>query len=246
MFSRLFLMQKSVEKMGTHNLARNLLGVFKSVNEAYKIMVVSFLLLFSMTPALLAYSPANAEKEMVRIRKSEPTFSEIAREALKRERLDIGEVQNWKKKIRKAPWLPTLSVGYDRALRETSAITISDNVSVSTSGVAVGPDETDRDQTLVNGDTFRVRAIWDLSEVVFHKSTLAVSQEGREISKGRTTLTDYLFKIYAERREAQAQYFLLKGSGNPKKILFREKVQALSEQLDLFTDDKFSGRWRNE
>ena len=199
-----------------------------------------------MTPAPFAYSLQKTEMEMSRIRKSEPTFSEIANEALKRERLDIHEVQNWKKKIKKAPWLPTLSVGYDRALRETNAITISDNISVSSSGVAVGPDETDRDQTLINGDTFRVRAVWDLSEVVFHKSTLAISQEGRDISKSRTTLTDYLFKVYSERREAQAQYFLLKGSGNPKKILLREKVQALSEQLDLFTDDKFYNRWRNE
>lgn len=210
------------------------------------IMIFGFILSFAIAPAPFAYSLQKTEVEMTRIRKSEPTFAEIAREALKRERLDLDEVLKWKKKIKKAPWLPTLSVGYDRALRETNAITISDNISVSTSGVAVGPDETDRDQTLINGDTFRVRAIWDLSEVIFHKSTLAVSHEAREISKGRTTLTDYLFKVYSERREAQAQYFLLKGSGNPKKILFREKIQALSEQLDLFTDEKFSDRWRNE
>lgn len=216
------------------------------MSKAYKIMVVSFLLSFAIAPAPFAYSLQKAEIEMARIRKSEPTFSEIAREALKRERLDVNEVQNWKRKIRKAPWLPTLSVGYDRALRETNAITISDNISVSSSGVAVGPDETDRDQTLINGDTFRVRAVWDLSEVVFHRSTLAVSQEGRELSKSRTALTDYLFKVYSERREAQAQYLLLKETGNPKKVLLREKVRALSEQIDLFTDDIFSDRWRDE
>lgn len=210
------------------------------------IMVLGFIFSFTIAPAPFAYSLQRAETEMARIRKGEPTFSEIAREALKRERLDLHDVQKWKKAIKKAPWLPTLSVGYDRALRETNAITISDNVSVSTSGVAVGPDETDRDQTLVNGDTVRVRAIWDLSELVFHRSTLAMSQEGREISKSRTTLTDYIFKVYSERREAQTQYFLLKGSGNPKVLLLREKMQALSEQLDLFTDEKFSDRWRNK
>ncbi|MBI2338778.1 MAG: hypothetical protein HYU99_00190 [Deltaproteobacteria bacterium] len=210
------------------------------------LMVWGFILSFTIAPAPFAYSLQKAETEMARIRKSEPAFSEIAQEAFRREKLDLGQIQEWKKKMKAAPWLPTLYAGYDRALRKTSGISISDNVSVSTSGVAVGPDETDQDETLFNGDTLRFRAVWQLDEVVFHRSTLAASQEARDISKSRLALSDYLFKIYSERREAQAKYYLFKGSGGAKSLLLREKIEALTDQLDLFTEGRFSDRWRRE
>lgn len=208
------------------------------------LMSVVVVLLFCSSPQ--AYSLSRASKELSKIRQQEPTFSDVVKEAFKKEKLGLHQIDIWKKRMKTAPWLPKLYVGYDRTLRETNGISISDNVSVSSSGIAIGPVESDLDQTLVNGDAIKFRAVWELDQLVFHKSTLSASREKRELVKTRLSLSDYLFKVYLERRALQSQYFLLKGTGNKKQLIIREKIEALTEKLDLFTARTFTNQWWRE
>lgn len=211
-------------------------------NVSHITLVILFLCsFFAIQPAVSASGIGTFLKK---IHQQEPTFGEVARVAYKNEKLDLSRLEEWKKKMRKAPWLPKLYFGYDRALKDTTSVSVTDNISVTSDSVTVGPSDNNLDETLNEGDVFRVHAVWSLDELIFHSSTLRISQEGRELAKSRLELSNYLFKIYGERRDLLAKYFLTKN--DPKSILLREKINSLTEQLDLFTDNQFANRWWRE
>lgn len=178
---------------------------------------------------------------LLKIKNQEPSFSQIVDQAFKRENLSWNDYLEIKKKMKVAPWLPKLYLGYDRALKETTSISISDTISVSSSTVTVGPEDNDWDQSFNEGDAIKVRAVWDLDELLFHEQSLSLSEEKRDLAKARMDLSDYLFKVYAERRQLQSQYYLMRNS--PKKILIGEKIGVLTEKLDLYTDGHFKQWW---
>lgn len=190
-----------------------------------------------------ASSSIRIQKKLDQIHIQEPRFDEIAQEAMKNEKLDLASINEWKKKMKKAPWLPKVSLGYDHSFKESSAISISDNISVSSDTVTVGPDDNDLDQSIDQGNVLRFRAIWSLDQLVFHSATLSASQEGREISQSRLRLSDYLSKIYSQRSELLGKYYLLKSSSPSKALLVREQIRVLTEQLDFFTDNAFAHQW---
>lgn len=202
---------------------------------------VFFIILVLLSP--LVHGHVLLASPLQNILSAEPDFSEIIKTAAQIEKLDLKNIEHWERRARKAPWLPTLSFGYDRALRETDTISISDNVSVSSDNVTIGPSETDVDQSAVQGDVFRVRAVWSLDELVFSPKTLDVSGEVRELFKNRLQLSDYLFKIYSKRRELMAQYLLVQGASPAKAFLLNEQITVLTDQLDAWTDGRFQSRW---
>lgn len=200
-----------------------------------------FLFLFGLTVSFVVQ--AQGEDPLEKIRMSEPTYSEILATALRLEKLDNGAVIDWQKKIKQAPWLPTLSVGYDRILKENDGLSIADKISVSNDTVTIGPPANDRNQDTSTGNVFRVRATWALDETLFSKSTLSVSQETREISKSRMTFGDYLFKAYNHRRQLLVDYFYFKNNNPSKAKKVREEIIATAEEINAFTGGIYSQRW---
>jgi len=183
------------------------------------------------------------ETHLTKIRSQEPSFNEVVRVALREEKLDLDRLEEWKHKMRVAPWLPKLSAGYDYATKNQTSLSVTDNISVTSSAVTVGPSDNNSDQTLNSGNVFRVRALWSLDDLVFHSSTLAASREGRDLSKSRLELVDALFKIYSGRKELLSKYWILKKSSNPKSVLIIEKIRDLTEELDFFTNGAFANQW---
>lgn len=206
-------------------------------------VILVFLSLFLFLAVPCAHSLSRISHELEKIRNQEPTFAEIVQEALKREKLQWYEIEKWKKKMRLAPWFPALALGYDHALRRTNALSITDNISVTNSGVTVGPDDQDIDESLYNGNTLRLRASWSLDEIVFNPATFQTSREMREMTKARLSLSDYIFKIYSERRKLLGEYYLLGGGRNSKSFIIREKILSLTEELDLLTSSVFTDQW---
>lgn len=186
---------------------------------------------------------SNIAVHLTKIRSQEPSFNEVVRVALREEKLDLNRLEEWKRKMRAAPWLPKLSAGYDYATKNQTSLSITDNISVTSSAVTVGPSDNNSDQTLNSGNVFRVRALWSLDDLVFHSSTLAASREGRDLSKSRLELIDILFKIYSGRKELLSKYWILKKSGKPKSVLMIEKIRDLTEELDFFTNGVFANQW---
>jgi hypothetical protein len=178
-----------------------------------------------------------------KIRNEEPKFLELVAAAFREEKLDWGEVSLLKRKMKQAPWLPVLSVGYDRQFRKDQSVSFNDNISVTSSAVTVGPPDNNQDFSINHDDVFRVRASWDLSEVIFHPAELKLQDTERNVSVSRVRLMDSLYKTYSERRKLLTQYFLLVPSDSTKKILLGEQIHVLAERIDAFTGGVFTNRW---
>ncbi len=182
-------------------------------------------------------------KNLAQIHKQEPTFADVMEIVFNREKLNLEQIEIWKKKMRSAPWVPKVSAGYDRVLKDTHSASVNDNISVTSNGVNVGPADNNSDQTVYAGDVFRVRAVWELDETIFHPQTLSASREARDLSQTRMQISDYLFKTYAKRRELMGEYFLLKKKGDDKVVIVLEQIRSFTDQLDAWTDEKFSKKW---
>lgn len=184
-----------------------------------------------------------AKTSLSAIRQREPSFLEVFETAAEKENLGWQALTETKKKMRRAPWLPTLYAGYDLTLRETTAVSVTDNISVTGSGVAVGPRDNDWDQSNNRGDVLHFKAIWNLSEIVYPSSSLAHEREVRGLSLDRLKFRDYLSKIYAERRKCLAEYWLMTGRSDAKAVQLREKIASLTQELDAVTANRYADRW---
>ena len=173
--------------------------------------------------------------------KSEPTFDEIMPVILQAEHLSWSDGRQWKKQMRRAPWLPTLSVGYDHSFRETESIAITDNISVTSSAVNVGPSDNNWDESLNRAQVFRVRALWSLDQLIFHSATFQRSSEMRNLSHSRQNLVDDVFKTYQERKKLVR---LIDQGCSSKCRLMRAQVESFTEKINFYTRGAFAHRWR--
>lgn len=171
----------------------------------------------------------------------EPAFDEIMPMILQSEHLGWSDVREWKKQMRRSPWLPTLSVGYDHSLRQNRAIAITDNISVTNSAVNVGPSDNNWDESLNRAQVLRVRALWSLDELVFHPATFQMSSELRNISHSRQALVEDVFKTYQERKKLVR---MIDQGCTSRCGLMRAQVESLTEKLNFYTRGAFAIRWR--
>jgi hypothetical protein len=177
------------------------------------------------------------------IKAREPSFSQILKAYLKRQDFTTTNLKKWERKIKMAPFFPTLYAGYDHQLRETEALSVNDNISVSGGTVTIGPEDNDWDLANNQGQVFRVRAVWQLSDAIFNRDLFALSQERRALSKICQEAEADLYKIFEERHLYLAQY-LMQASGQSKKSqLYYTKYLLLTERLDALTGRRFSKLW---
>ncbi|EKD41753.1 MAG: hypothetical protein ACD_73C00548G0002 [uncultured bacterium] len=167
------------------------------------------------------------------------SFYEIIQRAYQKERLNWDELDAVKKKMARAPWLPTLSVGYDRVIRETNSIDLNDNISVSSGGVFVGPGDSNLTQSVNQGDQLRLRAMWRLDQLVFPEATINAFNMERNVFKNRRELSDDLFKLYLEREKTLAQ-IKLHGAPSKEGLPLKQKLNALNDRLNAETDGLLS------
>lgn len=190
-----------------------------------------------VSPAALAINNHGASNR-------EPSFTEIMHVALKNEDLTHISAGQWQKKIKWAPLLPQLYIGFDQNLKKTSSLSITDNISVTNAGVTVGPADNDWDETLNDSQVLRVRAVWDLDELVFHPASLQIAREFRETTKLRLQWMDEIYEIYVKRRGYLYEYF--NQGSKVKKSLLREKINLLTAKLDFLTGGVFRNEWWQE
>lgn len=168
----------------------------------------------------------------------EPTLHQLERAALTYSGTDPQEIRHWKSRARWAAALPKVMVGYDKKAYTQINNTIQDSVSVSSSGVTLGPPETKLDQNDNLNRGFEVKATWDLSELIFTNNSLAISSESRYRTMVRGQVLEELHQVYFERKK-----ILLKEEG--KKIedmsqMTRLHLEELEAKLDSLTGDYFS------
>lgn len=198
-----------------------------------------FLIMIVITFFLVSDGFAKPSKSPV-----EPLFSEILRAHLQQQGLRSDWVASWRKRVRRAPWLPTLYVGYDLGLKRSQGYSVTDNISISGGVATVGPDDHNVDFDSNSGHTVRLRAVWKLDETVFNRNELLLSKEWREQLKQQDQIAEKLYKIFEQRLLMMMRYEQLRQSSKTKAQAFLIKYRALTEILDAKTGAIFHKRWR--
>lgn len=167
----------------------------------------------------------------------EPNFSEVLKVVLQVHEIQPAVGDRWARQMKWAPLLPSLYVGYDHSLKSSTTLSVTENISVTSNAVNVGPADNDWDYNYNTGNTLRFRAVWDLDELVFHSAEFNRSRELRDLVKTKLSLSDYTFNIYAARKKLLAQYSL---RGNRT---HDEQIKLLTERIDALTNNQFTERW---
>lgn len=202
-----------------------------------------FVFLFFLVFAF--HSDAADSSSFIKIKNAEPSLREIMNVHLQREHLSDDEFQGWQKRIRTAPYLPQLYLGYDQQLKKSDSLSINDNISVSDGIVTEAPEDNNYDIDNDVGQVFRVRAVWELDEIIFHRHQFPLANVRRQYAVERSRVSDALYKIYEARYLCLAQYFATKATAPQKADQFYTKYLLLTDRLDELTAGKFTDRfWR--
>ena len=161
----------------------------------------------------------------------------LQEKALEYAGIDIHPMRSWREKIHKAPLLPRLQLGVERYLRNDLNVRLADSVSVSSSGVVVGPEETQQVASQNRNLNFSVKAIWDLNELIFSQNDLQVSREIRDLAREREHLLSQVDQRYFEWLKLGS--LQNKFHGRAKDDL-KFKKSLLAADLDGYTGGWFS------
>lgn len=181
------------------------------------------------------------------IKSSEPSFSDIMQVYFANENLDGEDLRGWPKKIKTAPYLPTLYVGFDHQIRQTQSQSVKDNISVTSGIVTVGPADNNYDFNNNFGSAMHVRAVWNLDELIFNRYDVELFNARQANAKTRAGFSADIYKIYEGRYLCLEQYLELKQTGSHKAGVFYAKFLALTDRLNEITRDTFQNKfWREK
>jgi hypothetical protein len=201
------------------------------------------LLFITLLSAVAAAYPAAAAGPrapgLAVIKRGEPVFADILKVYLEEEQLGSEHLRDWERKIRKAPLLPTLYVGFDHSNRRSESLSVTDNISISGGTVTVGPEDNDLDLDNDQGQVIRVRAVWKLDEVVFNSQLFNLARERRELATLKLITAEKIHKIYESRYVALMRY--LKSPSEEAYL----KYEILTDRLSQLTGRRFEKKfWR--
>lgn len=166
-----------------------------------------------------------------------PPLATLEEAALRRAGLDPKIIQRWEKKSRLSAALPTLQVGFEnKDLQQNTAI-IQDSISVTSSGVAIGPESNRVDQDISLNRGFEFKAVWALNELLFNRDELEVSREARDLLIVRRGLVEELHQNYFE---LKSQLLKMQTDAVLSQDPFaRMRTEQLMERLDSLTGGTF-------
>ena len=195
-----------------------------------------YLFLF-FTSSVNAASSVSFQK----IKSAEPSFKDIMSAHLRHEHLSDDEFNGWQKRIRQAPYLPKLYLGFDQQLKRSDSLSVNDNISITSGLVTEGPEDNNYDVNSDVGQVFRVRAVWDLDQLIFQHEQFSLASTRRQFAVERSREADAIYKIYEARYLCLAQYFTTRTAA------FYTKYLLLTDRLDEITNGVFTNRfWRKQ
>ncbi|MCP5464295.1 MAG: hypothetical protein H7A33_04635 [Deltaproteobacteria bacterium] len=200
-------------------------------------LIVSFFTLLSVSAGAIP----NESREEILL--SGPRFHDVLDAALKSDGLSASEMISWKKKIKAAAFLPTLYAGYDHSLKRGVGSGTSENVSISSGVVSIGPQESDYDYDADLGQVVRVRAVWRLDETIFNRDLFSWSREMRSHLQLKHQVSERLFKVYRARQQLLERFLRFSNlKSRPAQKIYEEYL-LLTEYLDALTGGRLSDRW---
>lgn len=168
----------------------------------------------------------------------EISLHDLEKAALRYSDLESQEIQKWKSRSQWSAALPRVMVGYEQRAAIQVNNSLQDSVSVSNSGVTIGPPESSLDQDNNFNRGFEAKAYWDLNELVFSKNSLAIASEARYRQIIRSQLLEDLHQAYFERKK-----LLIQTRNKPTEEWtagMRIRLEEIEAKLDAMTGGAFS------
>lgn len=140
--------------------------------------------------------------------------------------LRVPQRRAWIRRVRAATLLPAVSAGYDhRRGRGWDHHLQLD-----------APDELDTDSSVTQ--TFRVRATWDLSQLVYSSDELRVTQTILDIQSRRATVRAQVQSLF-ERRQAHVAAWTLAAPHDPHRAELETEIRQLTQALEVLCGVEF-------
>ncbi len=172
-----------------------------------------------------------------------PSLQTLEEIALRYAGLDPQRITDWEHDARWAPALPRLQVGWESNLINQNTTVIQDSVSVTSSGVNIGPASNRLDADFSNNQGMEVRALWELREVLFNPDQILISREARDLYVFRSRLREELQQAYFTLKETLQQ--LQQFPQTKRDPYLQIKIEQAIAKLDSLTGGEFSNLWQS-
>lgn len=158
-------------------------------------MALALALALAPAPAPAPAVPADPEALARAIQglPRKPTLATVQRAAVRRARLDGGDVRRWLRRARAASLLPTLTTSYDLRLDRGWSLDREPGV----------PDALQND--LGNVTTLRLKATWELDRAVFDPDELRAARAALDLVDWRERVIIEVTQLYFERQRLLLQ-----------------------------------------
>lgn len=231
-------------------MARKLLCVWV-MKIAFSIVVVLLALLLQLnrsaaaprkTPAASVVLAGSSEHWVAMAQADEPGLLDVERAAMEHAQLAEDPSRDWRKKARQSAALPTLSLSVDTGYLNRANFNVQDSISVTSSGVAIGPDSNNINQYATNQTMFTAKAVWSLPDTLFHRQTLAIEQQVRSRFNDRAKVSERISSLYYERLHLKS--VLMATRKHPARypidrVALMTALQKVTGELNLMTGGWF-------
>lgn len=173
-----------------------------------------------------------------------PDAGEVFETALRYARMTTADLTRWKKNIKYSALLPSLQFGYQRIVTDNVDVRVDDSVSVTSSGVNVGPSASGYNQKVDNRNNVEVKATWYLDELLFNRDDLAISSESRAQISARKELLGEITDNYFQLKQLVSIYVAKQKTSEKLKGNLRLEIGRLTGRLDAATGGWFSQRFK--
>ncbi len=167
-----------------------------------------------------------------------PDVTMVQKIALEYARVRPEDLTKLKKRTMMAAVLPSFQIGVQQNFQNNIDIAINENVSVTSAGSTIGPDTSDINQRSNNNSSFEVKAVWQLSELIYNKDMLDVAQEARMQARDRRQILADVNKFYYEWLELKNGVKRPRNKRLPPPSPYR--LQQVAAELDSLTGGWFS------
>ncbi|MBI2343010.1 MAG: hypothetical protein HYV02_01535 [Deltaproteobacteria bacterium] len=172
--------------------------------------------------------------QMVQAQQQMPSMAALHAAVRAHAQLSSQTPVQWARRAKRAAWLPRLQLGTRYGFRDDLQLDLDDSVSVSGSGVVIGPRTSDFMSKNNRQWQFDLHALWDLNELMFTPDVIYISREARERRKELRGVLQEANRLYAQWR-ALAAMQLAQTNGT-----IVSELDFLTAELDALTGGWFS------
>lgn len=191
----------------------------------------------SLMGVLFATVPAHAVR---RVQQAAPSVRALHQAVRAAADLADREERRWGRRTRWAAAFPRLQIGVRQNLADDVNLHLDDTVSVSGSGVVIGPRASGFTQRSDRTLQLDVRALWDLQELVFSPDAVFVSREARERRREGQQRLHEANQLFTQWQVLRA--WQLAPHGEVPAAMVMQQLTFVQAELDALTDGWFSAQ----